>query len=252
MAFRTILENYLKQEENDDLKGAEKSKEEWLKLRSEMTNRPLYEEHSILIKLGDTLTQKDTPKKFSQDLEDAFNRNLLKIKNEMNIVKKSKQAKEAEWIREKLPLTKIKTDSLVLKKTGKARNSVLYQDSLSYDYLTKKKTQKRKRSSLIPTQGGKKKRRKTRKKRRKSHNKTKRKRKSRKHKGGVETRFQKAKVNFSRKKAAERMSILQINREWAKVVKKRKWEQYIQLPPSNPQEGGRRKKLDVKRRAKKR
>ena len=242
MAFRTILENYLKQEENDDLKGAEKSKEEWLKLRSEMTNRPLYEEHSILIKLGDTLTQKDTPKKFSQDLEDAFNRNLLKIKNEMNIVKKSKQAKEAEWIREKLPLTKIKTDSLVLKKTGKARNSVLYQDSLSYDYLTKKKTQKRKRSSLIPTQGGKKKRRKTRKKRRKS----------RKHKGGVETRFQKAMANFSRKKAAERMSILQINREWAKVVKKRKWKQYIPLPPSNPQEGGRRKKLDVKRRAKKR
>ena len=241
MAFRTILENYLKQEENDDLKGAEKSKEEWLKLRSEMTNRPLYEEHSILIKLGDTLTQKDTPKKFSQDLEDAFNRNLLKIKNEMNIVKKSKQAKEAEWIREKLPLTKIKTDSLVLKKTGKARNSVLYQDSLSYDYLTKKKTQKRKRSSLIPTQGGKKKRRKTRKKRRKS----------RKHKGGVETRFQKAKTNFSRKKAAEGMSILQINREWAKVVKKRKWKQYIPLPPSNPQEGGRRKKLDVKRRAKK-
>ena len=59
-------------------------------------------------------------------------------------------------------------------------------------------------------------------------------------------------MNFSRKKAAEGMSILQINREWAKVVKKRKWEQYIQLPPSNPQEGGRRKKLDVKRRAKKR
>ena len=78
------------------------------------------------------------------------------------------------------------------------------------------------------------------------------KRKSRKHKGGVKTRFQKALAIFSREKATEGMSILQINREWAKVVKKRKWEQYIQLPPSNPQEGGRRKKLDVKRRAKKR
>ena len=179
MAFRTILENYIKQEENGNLKGAEESKKEWLKLRSKMTNQPLYEEHSILTKVGDTLTQKVTPKEFNQDLEDAFNRNLFKMKNEINIAKKSTQAKEMEWIREKLPVTKIKTDDLVLKKTGNPRKSILYQDSRAYGYLTKKKTQKRKRSSLLPTQGGKKKRRKTRKKRRKSHNKTKRKRKTR-------------------------------------------------------------------------
>ena len=67
------------------------------------------------------------------------------------------------------------------------------------------------------------------------------KRKSRKHKGGVENRFQKAKVNFSGKKARERMSILQINKEWAKVAKNGTWKQYIPRPPSNPQEGGRRK-----------
>lgn len=178
MSFRIILENYIKQKENGNLKGAEKSKEDWLKLRSKMTNQPLYEEHGMLTKLGDTLTRKVTPKKFNQDLEDAFNRNLFKMENEINIAQKSKQAKKAEWIREKLPLTKIKTDELILKKTGKPRESVLYQDSRAYDYLTKKKTQKRKRSSLIPTQGGKKKKRKTRKKRRKSHNKTKHKRKT--------------------------------------------------------------------------
>ena len=67
------------------------------------------------------------------------------------------------------------------------------------------------------------------------------KRKSRKHKGGVETRFQKAMANFSRKKATEGMSILQINREWTKVARNGTWRQYIQPPPSNPQEGGRRK-----------
>jgi hypothetical protein len=76
------------------------------------------------------------------------------------------------------------------------------------------------------------------------------KRKSRKHKGGVkvkvktkvETRFQKAMANFSRKKATEEgMTIPQINRAWTKVAKNGTWIQYIPPPPSNPQEGGRRK-----------
>ena len=76
-------------------------------------------------------------------------------------------------------------------------------------------------------------------------------------KGGTrkkyDTRQSFAAVNFIKIKRLEGMAMHKIKQEWINILRnKNEWKRYIPTPPSNPQEGGRRKTRRRKTRKKRR